>query len=138
MDLLSEKQVEKTQYENIKTLKVRPSINIPIQKGQIIPAANIKNRAKQIKAAAVRNVLVNIGKGVENGKSSLKIKNQPLITRESRKAGVKHAWKYLFNKKYRAARAESNKEKTRDYKKKLVSKLEHKISGNFDADVVEK
>jgi len=139
MDLLSEKQVAKKQYENIKTLKVRPSIHIPIQKGQIIPAANVESRKKTIKAAANYNVLSTIGvKAVENRKSSQKRQNQPQITRESRKAGVKHALKYLFNKKYRAARAESKEEKMRDYKKKLVSKLKHKISGSFDADAVEK
>jgi hypothetical protein len=121
MDLLSQHQYVTKQLQNVKTMKIRPSENILMQRGRIIPANNIPTTKQTIKAHANQVLGPKI-------KIDANVKERPVqaqeIKRESRK--IKHAWKYLFNKDYRAARGKSKEDKKTHEKKQLAQKLANK------------
>ena len=116
MDMLSVSQVVKQDFQRIKTMKARTSSLVPVQKGQIVTDSN---RHQTLKAKATKRIIEKVGvPGVnktaaytkldkletQKAEKYLKEFNKPL----ERKEGIKHAFKWLVNKEYRAARKESD------------------------------
>ena len=125
MDMLSVSQVVKQDYQRIKTMKARTHNLVPIQKGQLVQNSNRNETLKQKVDRRIKEKVrvPRVNKlapykelaPLENQKLEKDIAeiNNPL----ERKEGIKHAFKWLVNKKYRAARKESEE---------LKKKIEHK------------
>ena len=131
MDMLSVSQVVKQDFQRIKTMKARTSSLVPVQKGQIVPEGT--NRDWTLQTKVNRRISQKVGvPGVNKTAAYTKLdklekqkaeKDLAEINPLARKEGIKHAFKWLVNKQYRAARKESDALKKQIAPRKKVFNL---------------